>query len=146
MSSSPPQAGPQIQLDHFLIWHSHYELGHLYERMGQLPDALRHYEIAASSALPLPPLSGASSVSTPRELTPSPFSLQTSPQSSIRTRRWSVSSLLALNSSACPAHRFSPPREQTGKYSLQSALALKCSASIDMVKERQKKGGAAALR
>ncbi|KAJ7743912.1 hypothetical protein DFH07DRAFT_869858 [Mycena maculata] len=40
--------GPQIELDHHLVYHAHYELGRLLACMGNEPEARRHFELVLS--------------------------------------------------------------------------------------------------
>lgn len=40
--------GPDVQLDHYIIYHCHFELGKLYARRGDIPKAKHNFEVVMS--------------------------------------------------------------------------------------------------
>lgn len=54
----PFQNGPKIVLDHWLIYHAHYEMGSIYQRREEWAEAASHFEVVMSgqftSCSPLP--------------------------------------------------------------------------------------------
>ncbi|EIW69618.1 hypothetical protein TREMEDRAFT_44103 [Tremella mesenterica DSM 1558] len=43
--------GPEVQLDHYILFHCHYELGKLYARRGDMEKAKKNYDVVMSGKL-----------------------------------------------------------------------------------------------
>jgi tetratricopeptide (TPR) repeat protein len=52
LSNGSLQNGYNIELDHFLLFQAHFELGTLYEKTGDYQNALKHYNIVMDNKPP----------------------------------------------------------------------------------------------
>lgn len=49
-------ASPQVRLDHWMLFHNHYELGRLYAKRGDKKNARIHFDVVINNKLPTPNL------------------------------------------------------------------------------------------
>lgn len=108
------QNGRKIELDHFLVFYTHYEIGCTLERMGKYEEAIREFELVLHGTFP-------SSPSLPLHPVCSPLCF--------------FIFLSAGEKSGKPPEV--DTSKMTGKYSLHSGVTLKCSAAIQQIKEKQ---------
>jgi len=50
------EAAPNVRLDHWVLYHNHYELGRLYAKRGDLVNAKINFEVVTNTKLPQPNL------------------------------------------------------------------------------------------
>lgn len=48
------EAAPNVRLDHYILFHNHYELGRLYAKRGDAANARANFEVVMNNKLPQP--------------------------------------------------------------------------------------------
>lgn len=48
------EASPRVKLDHYILFHSHYEFGRLYARRGDAVNAQAQFDVVMNNKLPVP--------------------------------------------------------------------------------------------